>query len=324
MANKRAIIVGYGGQDGRILWNQLSERSYALVGIGRSGLRTHGTDWDGQTTVDDAGSVRRLIAEFRPDEIYYLAAYHHSSQDSAPNELSLWLLSRKVHIEGFLNFLEAARECHPATRIFYASSSRVFGIATRSPQTEVTPLQPICLYGISKLTGMMLGRYYATNYGIHVSSGILYNHESPLRRPEFISQRIAYGLAKVKAGLCEQLEIGNLSACVDWGYAPDYTLAMQLILEHGRPGDFIIASGATHSVREMVDVATQCLGLDRASVVVENKSILQRDTLPLCGDPTYLRRTTGWKPRVNFHEMVRTLVEAAQAEMLGRGLELKH
>jgi GDPmannose 4,6-dehydratase len=321
VTSTRAVIVGYGGQDGRILWDQLSDRGYALVGIGRNSLRTHGTDWDGKTTIDDAGGVQRLIAEFRPEEIYYLAAYHHSSQDIVLNELAVWHSSCKLHVQGFLNLLEAARECHPATRIFYASSSRVFGMPASSPQTEATLLQPICLYGISKLTGMKLGDYYRKIYGIYVSSGILYNHESPLRGRQFISQRVAYGLAKVKAGLCERLEIGNLSARVDWGYAPDYTLAMQLILGHGCPGDFIIASGATHSVREMVETAAKYLGLDCKSLVIENASILQRDPLPLCGDPSHLHETTGWKPRVSFHEMVRILVEAAQAEILSQGFK---
>ena len=186
-----------------------------------------------------------------------------------------------------------------------------------SPQTEATPFQPICIYGISKLTGMMLGHYYKNSYGIHVSIGILYNHESPLRGRQFISQRVAHGLAKVKAGLCEQLKIGSLSARADWGYAPDYTLAMQSILKHDDPGDFIIASGATHSVREMIEAAAKYLGLDWKSIVVESASILQRDPLPLCGDSTYLRQTTGWKPRVGFHEMVRILVEAAQTEIQG-------
>jgi GDPmannose 4,6-dehydratase len=279
-------------------------------------VRTHATDWTGQTTIDDAGSVRRLIAEFRPDQIYYVAAHHTSSQEIATSESALWHSSYKVHVQGFLNFLEAVKEYHPGTRIFYASSSRVFGLVERSPQTETTPLQPICLYGISKATGMMLGSYYRRIHGIHVSTGILYNHESPLRGRQFLSQRVAHGLVKVKAGLCEQMEFGNLGARVDWGYAPDYTLAMQSILEHNCAGDFVIASGVTHSVREMIEAAAKYLGLDCGNILLENRSILQRDALPLCGDPTHLRQTTGWEPRVSFDEMVRILVEAAQADIL--------
>jgi GDPmannose 4,6-dehydratase len=279
-------------------------------------VRTHATDWAGKATIDDAGSVRHLIAEFQPEQIYYVAAHHSSSQDTTTSEPALWRSSYRVHVQGFLNFLEAARECHRETRIFYASSARVFGLAENSPQTESTPLRPICLYGVSKATGMMLGRYYRRIHGIHVSTGILYNHESPWRGRQFLSQRVVHGLVKIKAGLCKRLEIGKLGARVDWGYAPDYTLAMQSIVEHSCPGDFIIASGVTHSVREMIEAAAKHLGLDCEGVAVENGSILQREPLPLCGDPTYLRQTTGWKPRVSFDEMVRILVEAAQAEIL--------
>jgi GDPmannose 4,6-dehydratase len=319
VARTRAVIVGCGGQDGRILWDQLSNQGCELVGIGRSTLQTHRTDWNEQITISDFGAVRRLIAEFRPEQIYYVAAHHHSSQEiGTGSDRALWNSSYEVHVQGFANFLEAAQHCHRPTRIFYASSSRVFGMAASNPQTEATSFQPICLYGISKLTGMMLGHYYRKNYGLHVSTGILYNHESPLRGHQFVSQRVARGLAKVKAGLCKHLEIGNLSACADWGYAPDYTLAMQSILRHDCPDDFIIASGTTHSVGEMIETAAKILGLEWKSVVVESASILQRDPLPLCGDSAYLRQTTGWKPRVSFHEMVRILVVAAQAELLGK------
>ena len=323
MASPRAVIVGYGGQDGRILWDQLSGQGYALVGIGRNSVQRHRTDWDEQTIIDDADAVRRLIAEFRPEEIYYLAAHHQSSQDVTASDQALWNWSSRVHVQGFLNFLEAVRRCHPTARIFYASSSRVFGRAASNPQTEATPFQPICIYGISKLTGMMLGHYYKNDYGIHVSIGILYNHESPLRGRQFISQRVAHGLAKVKAGLCEELEIGSLSARVDWGYAPDYIMAMRSILKHDCPSDFIIASGTTHSVREMIETAAKHLGLNWKSIVVECTPILQRDPLSLCGDSTYLRETTGWKPSVGFHEMVRILVEAAQTEILHNKHDLK-
>jgi GDPmannose 4,6-dehydratase len=324
VSSMRAVIVGHGGQDGRILWDQLCDRCYSIVGIGRSSLRTHKTVWTDQTTIDNVAGVRRLIEEFRPDQIYYLAAHHHSSQDTATGESDIWRASWQVHVRGFLHVLEAVRECRPTTRIFYASSSRVFGVAASSPQTEDTPLKPVCHYGFSKSTGMMLADYYRRTHGIHVSSGILYNHESPLRGRQFLSQRVAYGLAEIKAGLREQLEVGNLSAHTDWGYAPDYTLAMQSVLEHDFPDNFIIATGVTHSVFEMVETAAKYLGVDCKSAIVENATILQRNPLPLCGDATHLRQTTGWEPRVSFHDMVRILVEAAQAKILGQCFVSKH
>jgi GDPmannose 4,6-dehydratase len=178
-------------------------------------------------------------------------------------------------------------------------------------------LRPICYYGISKSTGMMVADYYRRTHGIHVSSGILYNHESPLRGREFLCQRVAYGLAEIKAGLREKLEIGNLEARTDWGYAPDYTRAMQSVLHHDCPGNFIIATGAIHSVYEMIETAAKYLGVNCKDSIVENRAILQRSPLPLCGDPTHLRQVTGWEPRVSFDNMIRILVEAAQAEILG-------
>jgi len=263
--------------------------------------------------------VRRLVGEFHPDQLYYLAAHHHSSQDKALQSSSVWQPSWQVHVQGFIHFLEAVKECCAATRIFYASSSRVFGIPVNSPQTEDTPFRPICIYGISKSTGMMVGDYYRQTHKLHVSSGILYNHESPLRGRQFISQRVVYGLTRIKAGLCGQLEVGNLSTRVDWGYAPDYTLAMQSILEHDSPANFIVASGGTHSVRDIVEAAAELLDLDWRSAVIEKPEILQRDPLPLCGDVTRLRQATGWEPRTTFVEMVRILVEAAQAKLLAIG-----
>jgi len=323
VASPRAIIVGCGGQDGRILWDQLADRDFALVGIGRSSLRTCGTDWAYETRIDDMDGVRRLMGEFHPDQVYYLAAHHHSSQDKALQSSDVWQPSWQVHVQGFIHFLEAVKECCPATRIFYASSSRVFGIPVNSPQTEDTPLRPICVYGISKSTGMMVGDYYRQTHKLHVSSGILYNHESPLRGRQFISQHVAYGMARIKAGLSGKLEIGDLSARADWGYAPDYTRAMQSILGHDCSANFIIASGVSHSVRDIVETAAGLLDLDWKSAVIENPGILQRDPLPLCGDAARLRQATGWEPRTTFVEMVRILVEAAQAELLVIGNSLK-
>jgi GDPmannose 4,6-dehydratase len=314
--NQRVIIVGSGGQDGRILWDQLADQGVALIGVERKSFRTFGTDWENEIIIDDPASVRHLVDEFRPDQIYYLAAHHHSSQDPLVQNSEVWETSWRVHVQGFIHFLEAARVYCPDTRIFYASSSRVFGVPASTPQTEDTPLKPICSYGITKSIAMKVGDYYRRAHKVHVSSGILYNHESPFRGRQFVSQRVAHGLAKIKAGMCQRLEIGNLSARVDWGYAPDYTRAMQLVVEHDPPADFIIASGTTHSVQEMVEIASEILGLDWKGIVSEDSKILQRDPLPVCGDSARLRSATSWKPSTSFTEMVRILVEASQAEIL--------
>ena len=308
----RAIIVGCGGQDGHLLWQQLAEQGFSLVGISRSGVQTHDNDWKDSVDIDEPADVLRLVGGFRPDQIYFLAAHHHSSQDQASTEAAVWTKGWKVHVQAFLHFLQAVKACDCHARLFYASSSRVFGHASVSPQTESTPMRPICLYGISKATGMMLARFHRESYGVWVSCGILYNHESPLRRGDFVSQKVANTLVAIKYGAKSRLEIGDLEARVDWGYAPDYTKAMQLILSSKEPDDFIVATGRTHTVREMIEVASDCLGLEWKRVVVETPGLLQRPPLPLCGDASHLRARTGWQPSTSFAGMVEYLVRAAE------------
>lgn len=311
---RRAVIVGHGGQDGRILWDQLAAQGFALVGLSRGGRRVHGTGWNSAVDIGDAGAVRDLVGSFQPDQVYYLAAYHHSSQESTVDDAAVWQASWATHVQGFFHFLDAVRQCRPSTRLFYASSSRVFGMAPAGLQTERTPLRPACLYGITKASGMMLADFFRRTHGIHVSCGILFNHESPLRGAQFVSQRVVDGLAALKVGRTSApLEIGNLEARVDWGYAPDYTRAMQLIVETDQAEDFVVASGETHSVREMIEIAAAELGLDWAGNVVQSGQILQRAPQGLCGDPSRLRQVTGWQPSLSFAGMVRAMAAAALA-----------
>jgi GDPmannose 4,6-dehydratase len=307
----RALIVGDGGQDGRILWDQLAARGCSLVGVSRGQVRAHLAQWDEITDITDAAAVRRLLSSFRPDQIYYLAAHHHSSQERSFDELANWQASWSVHTQGFLHVLSAVRDCQLPARIFYASSSRVFGQAAVSPQAEDTPMRPGCIYGATKAMGMMLADYHRRNHQHFVSCGILYNHESPLRGPEFVSQRIANGLVALKTGRINSLHIGSLDARVDWGHAADYTRAMQLILEADAPGDFVVASGETHSVRDMIEIAAEFLELQWHGRVFENPQILGRSPQDLCGNPSLLRRTTGWQPAISFRDMVEALVKAA-------------
>lgn len=308
---RRALIVGHSGQDGRILWNQLVARGFSLVGISRRELRVHESSWRESINIADADAVQCLVDGFHPEQIYYLAAHHQSSQQLTTDEAALWLASWTVHVQGLLHFLHAIRHGRVAARIFYAGSSRVFGQVAASPQSESTPRQPTCVYGITKAMGMMLADYYRRNHGVFASCGILFNHESPLRGHEFVSQRIVNGLLELKTGRAKALQIGNLNARVDWGYAPDYTRAMQLILDADVPDDFVIASGETHSVREMIEVAAEYFDVPWTSSIVENANILQRDTQDLCGDSSRLRQVTGWRPSTSFRDMVKIMVEAA-------------
>lgn len=312
----RVLIIGHDGQDGGILWKQLAARGFSLLGVSRRGTRVHAAEWSEAVDITSLPSMRRVLAGFKPDQVYYLAAHHHSSQSDIA-EADVWKHSWEIHVHAFSNLLRAAKECCPDARIFYASSSRVFGEAVASPQDEQTLLAPSCIYGVTKASGMMLAGYYQRVYGLFVSCGILFNHESPMRGSQFVSQRIADGLVAIKYGRASKLEIGSLDARVDWGYAPDYTRAMQMILEANHAETFVISSGQTHSVREMIAIAADHLELPLGTHVVETLSILQRRPQDLCGNPSRLRAVTGWKPFVGFHQMVRILVDAAVARQRG-------
>lgn len=312
----RALIVGCNGQDGRLLWSQLEEQDHILLGLSRNGAKTRAFAWQDFVDIRDSEMVKRTVARFQPDRIFFLAAHHHSSQDPASQSEGVWRLSWEIHVEAFRHFLDAVRSSGLPTRVFYASSSRVFGVPAASPQSESTPIQPVCLYGISKATAMMLAKYYREAHGVWVSCGILYNHESPLRGSEFLSQKVANTLVAIKYGTRSRLEVGDLRARVDWGYAPDYTMAMQLILNADAPDDFVIATGQTHSVRDLVEVASEFLGLDWKDLVVENSRLLQRPSLPLCGDASRLRQRTGWQPTTDFRALVHLLVHSAERSHL--------
>ena len=307
----RSLIVGAGGQDGRILWDQLLACGHTLIGLSRKSIRLHQTELGEVVDILNASAVLKLIAEYRPDQIYYLAAHHHSSQDSLSDEAGIWRFSNETHVHAFRYVLEAARVASPDSRIFYASSSRVFGLAEHSPQTEDTPVRPICIYGVTKAMGMMLADFYRRTHGLFVACGILFNHESPLRGDSFVSQRIVKGMARVRAGSKDKLRLGDLQVRVDWGYAPDYTAAMPLILEASTPQDFVIASGTTHSIRDLVVLAAEQFELSWEEHVIEDRQLLKRPPQELCGDASRLTQATGWRPRTSFRDMVRILAEAA-------------
>lgn len=306
-----ALIVGHSGQDGSILWDQLVARDFSLIGISRHQVRTHRVQWDVNVDIGDIAAVRHLVEEFRPDQVYFLAAHHHSSEQMRDDYAELWRNSWSVHVQAFCHFLESAASCCPHARIFYASSSRVFGEVASSPQNESTPLRPVCAYGVTKASAMLLADYFVRVRGLHVACGILYNHESPLRGTQFVSRRIVDGLLALKRGRISALEVGTLDARVDWGYAPDYTCAMQLILDKAGAGNFVVASGVTHSVREMITIAADCLGVEWQNRIIETARLLKRDPQQLCGDASNLRKATGWTPSVNFPQLVRILVDGA-------------
>jgi GDPmannose 4,6-dehydratase len=308
---KRVIIVGSAGQDGRILFDQLQRDGAEVLGIARNGIRS--TKPHGQKTLDihTRAEVAEAVRLWNPSEIYYLAAFHHSSQDETGDDAVLFERSFAVHVFGLINFCEAMKQHAPNTRLFYAASSLVFGDPVESPQTEATSFSPRCPYGISKAAGMQCCRYYRRAHNLFAASGILYNHESHYRRENFVSQKIIRGARAIAAGRQDKLVLGDLSARIDWGFAPDFVRAMRALLALPEPDDFIIATGETHSVQEFVEIVFEKLDLDWRQYVEENPALLTRKAALRVGNPARLQARTGWQPSVTFEEMIARLIQDA-------------
>jgi GDPmannose 4,6-dehydratase len=305
---KTAIIVGSEGQDGRIAFDLLLQKQYRVLGLGRGKVRSVGINWDGIIDITNAADVLRLTKEVAADEIYYLAACHQSSQDRLRDEAQLLKESQAVHVEGLLYFCEGIRMNSPKTRLFYAASSLIFEGTSTAMQDEETPFCPQSIYGMTKLNGLLLCRYYRAKYGLFTCSGILYNHESAYRGDNFISGKIIKAALNIKAGRQKDLVLGDLNAEVDWGYAPDYVQAMQCILNSIKADDFIIASGKKHSVREFVQTAFDLLGLDYKQYVREDPRLMTRKRRTLVGNSRKLSQLTGWRPTVDLRGMIKLLL----------------
>lgn len=297
-----ALVIGSEGQDGRILSERLRAEGRETVGIDR------GTDRLGRE------AILELVSELRPDEIYYLAAVHHSAEDRASiGGRDLYAASHQAHVEGLLNVLEAIRLRRVESRLFYAASCLVFGEPSGGRQDESTPFAPVCVYGITKTTGIHCCRLYRSGAGVHASAGILYNHESPLRRPDFVSQKIVRGAVEIRKGRTSKLVLGDLSAVNDWGWAEDTVDAMIRIVRADEPDDFVVATGEGHTVAELVEAVFARAGIDWTRHVEEDRTMIARKRPPLIGDSSRLRERTGWKPTVGFEQMAGLLWDAAWA-----------
>ena len=312
---KTSIIVGSDGQDGRIAFELLSARGDRVLGIDLHGVRSSGVSWDRPVDITKKDDVAALLGATKPDEVYYLAAYHHSSEDRVPDDVELFEKSDAINVSGLLFFLEGIRANALRTRLFYAASSLIFGAADSAIQDENTPFAPDTIYGISKLSGLLLCRHYRAQRNVFVATGILYNHESPYRGANFISKKIIKAAVHISQGRADPLVLGDLNAEIDWGYAPDYVEAMTRILEHERADDFIIASGIKHSVRDFVEIAFGYLGLDWKKHVREVPGVVTRTRKVLVGNPGKLMRTTGWQPMVDFRGMIKILLQAEGASV---------
>lgn len=313
---KKAIVVGSDGQDGTLIFNYLMDKRYRIIGIDRKKIRFHKTPKIKFVNIGNAGSVYDLIKYFKPHEIYYLAAFHRSSEEKAP-DIETYRESHDVNALYLINFLEGARKYSPKTKVFYAASSHIFGRPKIVPQDENTPIDPVSIYGITKAAGFFICRHYRANYSLFVSTGILYNHESCLRSDKFVSKRIIKGAINIKNNKQNKLSLGDLAAEVDWGYAPDYVRAMRDILSIDKADDFIIATGKKHSVLDFVKITFKFLKIDWKLYIKENKNIIRKGKKNLfIGDARKLMRATGWKPSVNFKGMIKILLESEIKERM--------
>jgi GDPmannose 4,6-dehydratase len=318
---KRAIITGITGQDGSYLAELLLDRGYEVVGMVRRSSTVnferiaHLQDSIEFAHADllDEGSLISILREHRPDELYNLAA-----QSFVQTSFSQPVLTGETTALGVTRVLDAIRTVDPSIRFYQASSSEMFGKVQETPQTETTPFYPRSPYGVAKVYGHWITVNYRESYDLHASSGILFNHESPRRGLEFVTRKITHGVAQIKLGRASELRLGNLDARRDWGFAGDYVEAMWLMVQQDEPGDFVVSTGETHSVREFCEVAFAHAGLDYRDHVVQDERFMRPAEVDLLvGDAARARDVLGWKPRVTFAELVSMMVDADLALLSG-------
>ena len=310
----KALITGVTGQDGSYLADLLLAKGYEVVGVVRRTSHhsyeriEHLLDRIEVVAADllDQHSLTVVIQDSRPDEVYNLAA-----QSYVPTSWTQPVLTGEFTALGVTRILEAIRLAHPTARYYQASSSEMFGKVTETPQRESTAFYPRSPYGVAKVYGHWITVNYRESYGLYAVSGILFNHESPRRGIEFVTRKVTDGVARIKLGLARELRLGNLEARRDWGFAGDYVDAMWRMLQQDQPQDYVIGSGETHSVRELVELAFAHVGLDyRQYVVSDPKYYRPAEVDLLLADPSKARRELGWTPKVGFAELVAMMVDA--------------
>ena len=319
--SKRALITGITGQDGSYLAEFLLAKNYEVFGITRRSSTNsfdriaHIVDMITLLSGDllDEHSLATAIREAQPDEIYNLAA-----QSFVPTSWSQPVLTAEFTAVGVTRLLEAMRAIKPDARFYQASSSEMFGKVLETPQKESTPFYPRSPYGVAKVYGHWITVNYRESYGLFACSGILFNHESPRRGLEFVTRKVTDAAARIKLGLSTELRLGNLDARRDWGFAGDYVEAMWLMLQQDEPDDFVVSTGETRSVQELVEAAFGAVGLEwHKHVVLDPKFIRPAEVDLLVGDPSKARAKLGWKPKVAFAELIKDMVDADLARLRG-------
>ena len=315
---KKALITGIPGQAGSYLAELLWDKGYQVHGIIR---RVAFEDPEHRlwrirhildkvvlhsASLESYASIFNVVEEIKPDECYHLAAQSFVSY-SFEDEFS----TINTNINGTSHVLSAIKQKAPRCKFYFAGSSEMFGLTRQSPQNEETVFHPRSPYGISKVAGFHLVQNYRESYGLFASNGILFNHESPRRGLEFVSRKITHGAAKIKLGLEKELRLGNLDAKRDWGFAKDYCKAMWLMLQQGKPDDYVIATGETHTVREFAELTFDCLGLDWKKYVKIDKQLYRpAEVNILLGDYSKAKKKLGWSPETKFKDLVKMMVAA--------------
>ena len=315
MSDRRALVTGAAGQDGSYLAELLLGEGYDVVGVVRAPDAAHESlasvrDRIELVEVDllDEKGLAATLQEHRPTEVYNLA-----SPSFVPRSWDYPVETAEFAAVGVTSLLEAVRAVDPTIRVYQASSSEIFGEPSEVPQTESTPLSPVTPYGVAKAYGHFIVGSYRRRYGLHASGGILYNHESPRRPVDFLPSKVAHAAAAISLGLEKELKLGDLDAQRDWGYARDYVEAMWRIIQCAEPGDYVIATGELHTVRELTEIAFAHVGLDWQAHVRVDETLKrgQAELHHLVGDARKARETFGWQPTLGFEELVRLLVDAA-------------
>lgn len=325
MSKKRALITGINGQDGSYLTEYLLSLNYDVFGIVRrhsvaenqnhrlvkNNTNRNVTNFYGDLL--DYPSLVRIISDVKPDEIYNLGAMSHVRISFDMPSFTI-----QTNALGVLNILEVYRTVCPAAKFYQASSSEMFGnsVDEDGVQRLTTPMNPVSPYGCAKVMGFNLVRHYRHAYGLHACNGILFNHESPRRGSNFVTNKVVKGAVAIKKGLQDKLELGNMDSYRDWGHSKDYVRAMHMILNHETPGEFIVATGETHSVRDLCEVVFSKLGMDYRDYIVQNPKYMRPEELKyLKGDPSKAREVLGWHPDYTFETMLDEMIEKWESEL---------
>ena len=320
MPTPRAFITGVGGQDGALLAALLLDQGYEVTGVVRR---------DPEAYAESLGDVRSRIELVRADLLHHTSlvqalqatrpteVYNLAAPSFVPRSWDEPILTAEFAAVGATSMLEAIREVDPTIRFYQASSSEIFGEPREAPQTEETAPSPVTPYGVAKAYAHFIAASYRRRYGMFTCCGILYNHESPLRPVDFLPRKVSHAVAAISLGLEDELVLGDLSARRDWGYAGDYVRAMWLMLQHDEPGDYIVATGVSHSVEELVACAFDAVSLDWRDHVRSDEALYRgtAELHDLVGDASKARRVLGWEPVVSFEELVKLMVEADLARL---------